>query len=134
MALTDTERERVKLHLGYLNTNLGASISLGFPAASQSQFLVENAMTLLKPEGEPGVRRAVAELDCIQDQLSVARGRLAVSQAGDVHLRGPEEFAELETQYGWWSAELADILGVHVNPFSNKHNKILGQITVIDPA
>ena len=44
MALTPQERERVRYHLGYLNTSLAGSIQYGLPRPMQTLFVVEQAM------------------------------------------------------------------------------------------
>ncbi|MCH7584457.1 MAG: type I restriction endonuclease subunit R [Acidobacteria bacterium] len=48
--LQEADRARVRHHLGYLNVEPVSSIQLGFPAASQPQFLVEIAMDRIIPE------------------------------------------------------------------------------------
>lgn len=116
--LTDPEKERVRYHLGYLNVSIATAIALGVPDASQLQFIVEAAMNNLLVDAEPGVRRAIQELDCIEDQLSAFRSSLEVSQAGNTKMRGPEALMELEQQYRWWGQRLADTLGTPTNPFS----------------
>lgn len=118
MPLNADEKERVRYHLGYLNISQQTALGLGFPSASQLQFIVESSMNEVLPESEKTVRRAIQELDCIEDQLSTFRTSLEVTKSGNVGIRGPEAFAELERQYGWWSGRLADNLGVPLNPFS----------------
>ena len=124
MALSAEEKERIRYHLGYLNVSTPTAISLGFPTASQLQFIVESAMNNLLPEAEPGVRRAIQELDCIEDQQSQFRQSLEIVKSGNTVIRGPEAFAELENQYRTWSQRLADTLGTPVNPFSLQHQQL----------
>lgn len=133
MAFTKYERERIKYHLGYLNTYLGSSISLGVPSASQTLFILESSMNDIIPEAESFARRAVSELDCIEDQLSQARDRLPASRTDQTYLRGPEEMDELESQYDLWSKKLADVFGVPINPFSKVHQRVSGQVFLIEP-
>ena len=80
--LTPEERERCRYHLGYLNITEQVALSLGFPSASQLGFILESSMNNLLPEGEPGVRRALQELDCIEDQLSAMRPGLEAKKTG----------------------------------------------------
>ena len=134
MALTLDERARVRYHLGYLNVDTPAALALGVVSASHSGFLVESTMNTLKLEAEPLVRRFVLELDCIDVQLSKARTRLSVSEVANVKLRGPEELEALEDQYSYWAKSLADTLGVPINPFSLKHQRLCGEVFIIDPA
>ena len=118
MALTVEEKARVRYHLGFINISTPLAISLGIPDASQLQFIVESAMNNILREAEPGVRRCIQELDCIEDQMSSFRTSLEVSQAGNTKLRGADAFIELEQQYKWWGQKLADTLGTPINPFS----------------
>jgi len=135
MALSLAERERVRYHLGYLSTELGASISLGIQTASQLLFILEANMGNILPEGEPGVRRCIQELDCIEDQQSSFRRSLEVKSTGDVHFRGSDAFDELDIQYSRWVQRLADTLGSVVNPFSLQHQSLgtMGPSMVIEP-
>lgn len=125
MPLDLNEKERVRYHLGFLNISPAGAIALGFPSSSQIQFIVDSALNSVLPEAEPGVRRAIQELDCIEDQLSVARTPLVLSAAGGgVKFRGADALIELENQYRWWAQSLADTLGTPVNPFSLKHQQL----------
>lgn len=133
--LTVEERERVRYHLGYLNITQQVSIGLGFPSASQLQFILESSMNALLPEGEAGVRRAIQELDCIEDQLSLFRTSLEVMRTGGgVEIRGPNAFRELEEQYVFWANGLSDTLGSPINPFGNRLLRLgAGPAGVIEP-
>ena len=91
-------------------------------------------MNTLKHEAEGMVRRDILELDCIESQLSKARSRLSVKSVDNIHFRGPEELDTLEDQYSYWSKDLADILGVPINPFSLKHQRLNGEVFIVDPA
>lgn len=130
MALSSEERAKAKYHLGYLQTDTSASISLGVPSAAQPFYLVERQLNDVKPESEFLVRRALKELDCIEDQLSKSRERYGISRVDETRFDGNEE-SRLGDQYVYWSDSLADILGVQVNPFSNRHRRLRGDYTVI---
>lgn len=133
--LTDEEKGRVRYHLGFPDISQNTAIALGFPAAGHPQFIVESAMNRLRPSGEPLVRRALNECECIDAQLSQARRqRLQASQVSGISLRGPEEIASLEDQYDLWTDKLADILGCVKNPFSLTHQRLNGEVLVIDPS
>ena len=110
--LAKSERERIKYHLGYLNTFIGSSVSLGLPSASQLLFILENSMNDVIIEALPLVRRAVLELDCIEDQLSESRANLATRAVNGIQFNPVVEQSELESQYSLWAKKLADIFGV----------------------
>jgi hypothetical protein len=116
MALTTAERERVRYHLGYLNTAPAASVSLGFPRAGQPLFLVEMAMNLLLPEAEDRVREHLAVLDNIEGQLKDSTCRLAAKVVGEITVNNQEPDM-LEKEYRRWQGRLARQLGVNPNPY-----------------
>lgn len=122
--LSEADRERVRYHLGYLNVEPVSSIILGFPSASQAAFLVERAMDRVLPFAIPRVLRHLQELDCIEDQMSGSRKRLEAQQLGELKLRNsneePMEADLLEREYQRWAKRLADLLGVPINPFSER--------------
>lgn len=121
-SLSEADRVRVRHHLGYLNTLPSASIQLGFPAATETGFLVERAMSFVIDEAVPRIQRALNELDCIEDQQSKARSRFSAQQLGELKIRnGNDEKTEVELlqeSYWLWQSKLANYLGVPVNPFA----------------
>jgi hypothetical protein len=122
--LTDQEKERVRYHLGFMQVQPAASIQLGLPAATQTSFLIENAMNNLLPAAVPRVQRILQTLDGIEGKLVEAQDRLAASQLGDLVLRGSEqgqtETDLLEREYRRWTGRLADIFGCHRYPYSER--------------
>lgn len=134
MALSQLEKSRVRAHLGYPQTSVGAAIALGLPTTNQFGFMLEQAMNLILPASEQHVRRMIVELDCIEDQLSDARTKLAVAAVDGIRFRGPEQIASLEDQYSGWARKLADAFGVPINVFSKNHQRLDGRTIVIEPA
>lgn len=134
MALSDEERERCRYHLGYLNLNQQTAISLGFPSASHLGFILESSMNELLTVGEPGVRRAIQEMDCIEDQMSKFRTTLQLQSSGaGVKFSGDDGMQALEHQYLWWRNKLSDTLGSPPNPFSLTNQAMDQQSGVIEP-
>lgn len=118
MAFTDTEKARVKHHLGYPDWSaLSASIQLGFPAGSQPLFLVEQAFQRLTGGGEESVRCDLCECEAIEAQLSQARRRFAAKKLGELETNRDEP-AQLRGELTYWRQKLADDLGVVRNPYS----------------
>jgi hypothetical protein len=117
--LTLEEKARIRDHLAYLNTSPAASIQLGFPRASQAQFLVEMAMDRILPEAETQVVRAhLVECDRALADIAKARGRLKARKLGELELNPDKELFMLRREYDWWRAKLADSLGVPRNAYS----------------
>ena len=117
MALTTEERERVRYHLGYANLQHGVVLSLGFTSPAQLLYTLDSAMNALLPEAEPGVRRCIQELDCIEDEKTRARASFVVQQAGNTVMRDPDHvMAAYDGQAAYWSQRLADTMGSVPNP------------------
>lgn len=126
LRLSEQDRERIRYHLGYLNTDPVSSIQLGFPASGQHGFLVERAMEYIRGEAVSRVLRVVSELDSIECQMAESRQRLKAQQLGEIKIRNTnEEQTEgdlLEREYVRWARRLADQLGVVPNPLSSRFN------------
>jgi hypothetical protein len=123
--LTDAEKQRVKYHLGYMNTSTAAGLAYGMSVPIQTLFLVDNAMTKL-PEGAVGiVRDLLAKLDFTEAQLFESQERLAAEKLGDITMRADEADA-LSAAYKRWADRLADTLGVPLYYWSTKFQGISG--------
>jgi len=130
--LTEEEKARIRHHLGYLNVNPVTAIQLGFPRASQPQFLVESAMNNI-PESAIGIiRKNVAILDNIEDRLVGALDRLTAQSLDEITMR-PDEHDALEREYYRWATRLADDLGVPLNIYSERFRNAGGQASINVP-
>jgi hypothetical protein len=119
VALTEEEKARVRHHTGYILLDPVPSITLGVRALGQPQFLVELALNRV-PESAVGlIRRYIAELDSIEDQLSDARRRFKAEKLGEITLRA-DETDMLEREYARWAKRLADDLGIPLNQYSER--------------
>lgn len=119
-ALTDEEKERIRYHLGYMESSFAASLQLGIPRPVQTIFLVEQAMVLLTNEyAIDRVRRVLWTLDQIESKLQSALCSMIAEQLGDLKLRAdyPDK---LEAEYVRWAKRLADIFGVPLYPYSDR--------------
>lgn len=118
MAFTVDEQARIKYFLSYPDwVSLAQSFQLGYPAASQPLFLVDDAFKRLTPQGEFATRRALCECESIENQLSDARSRFKVIKLGELEVN-PRETAMLRKELLYWTTRLADSLGVVSNPYS----------------
>lgn len=125
-SLSEADRVRVRHHLGYLSTEPVASINLGFPSASQAQFLAERAMNNLIPEAVGRILKDLNVLDSIEDQQVDALKRYKAQQLGELKIRNNNdersEVMLLHESYELWRKKLADDLGVPINVFSELWN------------
>lgn len=124
-ALSEENKERVRYHLGYLNTSFAASITMGIPRPVQTLFLVEDAMQLIIPQAVPRVLCLLDTLDSIETQMRKAMGTLGVESAGELTLhplrsQGKLVTDSLEREYVRWADRLADTLGVPKYPFATR--------------
>lgn len=122
--LNEADRAKVRHHLGYTNVEPVSSIALGFPAASQPQFLVEIAMDRIIPEAVGLIQKYLAILDAIENQMVEALCRLKAQQLGELKIRNsneePVEQDLLEREYVRWARRLADDFSVPLNPYSER--------------
>lgn len=122
MALDEFERERVRYHLGYMNTSTAASLQYGLPRPAQTLFIVEQAMGLLPEVALPRVRRMLQVLDDIECRLVSSQARFAAQSLGDLRIerQQQQEPELLEREYWRWAGRLADQLGVPMYAYSNR--------------
>lgn len=122
--LSETDRARVRHHLGYPNVEPSSSIALGFPAVGESMFLVERAMDRVVPEGVGQILRALAALDAVESKMIEDLDLLSVQQLGELKIRGGNDERSgndlLEREYVRWARRLADDLGAPLNPFCER--------------
>lgn len=121
MPLTAAEKQRCRYHLGYPSLTTAASIQLGVPALSQTNFLVENALTRLMEEALPQVRAIISTMDNVELKLIEAQDRLAAEKLSDLTLNNSEPDM-LEKEYRRWGYRLADIVGAPIYPYSTRYS------------
>lgn len=118
MAFTSEEEAKCRYYLSYPDwISLAQSFQLGYPANAQPLFLLNESFKRIRPESEYTVRRALCELDSIECQMSAARQRLQATALGELKLN-PMELSALRKELLYWTARLADALGVVANPYS----------------
>ncbi len=124
VSLTEQDREAIRYHLGYHNTEATASINLGFPASNQQLFIVETAMDrVVNQSAVSRIMRIVNELNSIEAQISESRKRFKAQQLGELKLRNSNDEASeadmLRQEYLDWASQLASQLGVPLNANGN---------------
>lgn len=118
MAFTDREKARIKHFLSYPDwVSLAQSIQLGYPAASQPAFLVDDAFNRLTPDAEESVRVDLCNCEAIECQLTDARSRFKAVRLGELQLNQAEP-KMLRHELLWWTTRLGDDLGVVPDPYS----------------
>ena len=127
MAFTAREKARIKHFLSYPDwVSLAQAIQLGYPAASQPLFLVEDAFQRMTPDAEETIRQDLCECEDTERQISEARGRMKATQIGNLKTN-PRETRQLRGELQYWAIRLADDLGVVSDPFSQAfHQGLVG--------
>lgn len=136
MPLSIEEKERVRYHLGYINAAQAPTIMAGTLQARSVQLMLEAMFSNLLVEAEPGIRRAICELDKIEDEQSAVRAMFGVKKVGGQEFDAIAALEALQDSYRQWSQRLADGMGVVVNPYSLKHRELATNglsDTVIEP-
>lgn len=121
MALTPTEKARIRHHLGYPPALKSAgAMNLGIPVAMQTQFVLDLAMNQVMPEAEDTIRQEISVLDGIECKLVQAQSRLAAAKLGEITLERTQlqEPDLLENEYYRWASRLSDDLAAPLYPFS----------------
>lgn len=116
---TPEEETAIMRYLGYPDwQSLAQSMQLGFPAASQPLFLVRDSFKRMTGPARSMIRVDLSELDCIEGQISEARGRMRVTSMEGLHVN-PKETRMLREELEYWTRRLEDDLGVKRNPYSS---------------
>ena len=84
--LTDEEKVSIRHHLGYLQTSPVVTIFMGFPAATQTSFLVETAMDYIPAAAVGLIRDEIADLDRCEREMREARFRLSAKSVDQIDL------------------------------------------------
>ncbi|HHH29034.1 MAG TPA: hypothetical protein ENK57_11920 [Polyangiaceae bacterium] len=116
--LTEAEKDATLRFLGYPNwAALAQSIQLGYPAASQPNFLVFDAFRRIRPESRARLRQDLCRALDVECQIADSNSRVKTTKVGEVTLRA-DEFDELTKRLEFWTKRIADTLGVVPNPYS----------------
>lgn len=119
MAFTELEKARIRHFLSFPSfSSLSQSIQLGYPAASQPLFLVDDAFKRLTPDGEVSVRKDLCECEAIESQLSSSRSRFKATEVAGIKVNDDEP-EKLRRELKFWGSRLASDLGVNPNPYSD---------------
>jgi hypothetical protein len=121
--LSEIEKVKVRLHLGYLNVQEAQTFVLGTPAAVETQFIVEGAMNRILEEALPEVRRHLQILDQIEEQMIQNLELLQITKIDTIEVNSTgqdREQRQLIQVYDRWVNGLANLMGVYRNPFDKR--------------
>lgn len=127
--LTDEEKEKVRYHLGYLETSFAPSIQLGIPRPLQTVFLLEQGLTLLTNGFAVNRVRCILKiLEDLECKLFGAVNTLSAGELGELKLhplahQGKLFTDSIEHEYVRWAGRLADVFGVPLYPYAKRFKK-----------
>lgn len=119
---TASERQRIRVDLGYLGSGTSASFSLGLPRPMQNIYLVEDAINFVLPETEPIVRRIMDVMDNVETKLVEAQDLLAATKVDEILTRA-DECDRLEEQWVRWGEQLASVIGAPYNYYNARYQR-----------
>lgn len=124
MAISEADKARARSHLGYMAVTTASSFAFGIPQLTQTQWMLEDAITRVRTESEARVVELLNRLDCIDDALFAAHGDLFAKRIEglEVNLEQPDA---LEKEYARWAQRLADLLGVMPYPFAPRFQSLM---------
>jgi len=132
MPLTDEEKGRVRYHMGYPALTSNASLAMGVPVFTQTNFVLETNMVKILESAVETVRRILRVMDDIELKLIDAQDRLAAIQLEELHLR-EDETDKLEGEYRRWGYRLADTLAAPIYPYARRYQMTGGNVVTNIP-
>lgn len=118
MALSDTDVQRARTHLGYGGTTESHGFFAGTPITTQHQSLFETAIRNLRAEAEPQVIDLLNVLDEIECQLRKVPSILFAERTAGGTAPNLKAGDDLEREFVRWAHKLCDVLACIPYPFS----------------
>jgi len=116
---TESEKVKIRHHMGYLNVAASATFVLGSPAALETTFLIETAMNKVLPEAESMVRLHLGRMDLLEQQLVDNAEATVAKKIGDIEIN-EKEYEKVVQRYRFWQNALANLLGTYPNPWDKR--------------
>lgn len=117
--LTEDDKSRIRMHMGYPDIQAAASFQVGFPANIETAFIIETAMNKVRQSALPFLRRLLDVLDTFDlqdvDDVSV-HVALAV---GEITIN-PKEHMIIDERYDRWLGRLENLLACPRNPYDKR--------------
>lgn len=117
--LTEEDKSRIRMHMGYPDVRAAASFTVGFPATIETAFLIEKAMNEVRFGALPTLRRILDVLDSF-DEIDVEDVEVHVaSKVGEIEINN-KEHQVIDSRYDKWLGRLENLLCVSRNPFDKR--------------
>lgn len=125
MSFTETEKSKIRHHLGYPQVGETSTFALGLPSPLQQSYMIEGAMNKVTPAGESEVRRHIGILDLLEQQMVDDFELLAVEELASIKINTKEQEA-LVNRYLYWRAGLANCFNVIPNSYDIRFTGMFG--------
>src|SRR5260221_6159274 len=116
MAFTETEKARIRYHLGYANVSFAFTFVMGFGATIPFQSVLEGNLDKSLPEIDAKVRELLQRLDDTELQMFDNQELLLIDGISTITVR-KEGQARFRNQYQYWQNSLAMVFTVQPNPY-----------------
>lgn len=117
--LTETEKSRIRSHMGYPEIRAAASFVMGQPATIETAYIIEQALNEVRVEALENLRSILDVLDKIEcqdiDDLDVH----VADQVGEITINH-NEHRLLDTRYDRWLGKLENLLCCARNPYDKR--------------
>jgi len=130
MSLTNEERVKVRKALGYVQTKLAVTFSLGIVTNVAYQQLAERAMDQLIPEAEDYIRQLLTRFDEIETLIAEDTDTLVATAIGNITLN-QDQLKKLWERYKYWRGVLSNALGVPPAPDDQREQAMSLNVAVI---
>lgn len=117
--ISEEDKNRARLHLGYGQVQQSATFLLGVPAAVQTAFMAEGAWARILPSAEAMFRKALDQLDVLYEQIFESYANLDAVKVGNIELN-TRQHEQLLEKYRFFQGTVANMLQIPVNPFDQR--------------
>lgn len=115
MAISESERARIKHHLRYPLVHSVTGFMAGYPTTIEALYPIDGSITNLTPQGEQIVRDQLGACDKLESALGDMSCHLSAQKVGNITMRD-NEFEQRKELYAFHCKRLADSLGCDLNP------------------
>lgn len=117
--LSESEKTRIRSHMGYPGVRAAATFVMGFPATIETAYIIEQAMNEVRVEALEELRSILDVLDRLED-LDVEDIDIHVASAvGDITINH-DEHRLIDSRYDRWLGKLENLLCCSRNPYDKR--------------
>lgn len=117
--LTEEDKSRIRMHMGYPDIRAAASFLIGQPATIETAYIIELAMNQVRVEALPLLRRILDNLDRFDDQDVEDLDAHVASKVGEIEINHGEHQL-IDSRYDRWLGRLENLLACSRNPFDKR--------------